>query len=55
MTPDEFPLLKICDSVGDGTAPLTAHSVFGYPTLTADPSNRRTIEMRPLPFFRLAG
>ena len=51
MTPDEFLLLKIYDSAGDGIARLTAHTAFDDPTSPADASPRRSIELRVLLFF----
>ncbi|MFM0739634.1 CmcJ/NvfI family oxidoreductase [Paraburkholderia xenovorans] len=51
MTPDEFLLLKIYDSAGDGIARLTAHTAFDDPTTPADAPPRRSIELRALLFF----
>lgn len=51
MTPDEFLLLKIYDSAGDGIARLTAHTAFDDPTSSADAPPRRSIELRTLLFF----
>lgn len=51
MTPDEFLLIKIFDSAGDGTARVTAHTAFDDPTTAADAPPRRSIELRSLLFF----
>ena len=51
MSPDEFLLLKIYDSAGDGIARLTAHTAFDDPTSPADAPPRRSIELRTLLFF----
>jgi hypothetical protein len=51
MTPDEYLLLKIYDSAGDGIARLTAHTAFDDPTSPADAPLRRSIELRALLFF----
>jgi hypothetical protein len=51
MTPDEYLLLKIYDSAGDGIARLTAHTAFDDPTSPADAPSRRSIELRALLFF----
>ena len=51
MTPDEYLLLKIYDSAGDGIARLTAHTAFDDPTSPADAPQRRSIELRALLFF----
>jgi hypothetical protein len=51
MTPDEYLLLKIFDSAGDGVARLTAHTAFDDPTSPADAPPRRSIELRTLLFF----
>jgi hypothetical protein len=51
MTPDEYLLLKIYDSAGDGIARLTAHTAFDDPTSSADAPPRRSIELRTLLFF----
>lgn len=51
LTPDEFLLLKIYDSAGDGVARLSAHTAFDDPTSPADAPPRRSIELRSLLFF----
>jgi hypothetical protein len=51
MTPDEYLLLKIYDSAGDGIARLTVHTAFDDPTSPADAPLRRSIELRALLFF----
>ena len=51
MTPEEYLLLKIYDSAGDGIARLTAHTAFDDPTSPADAPPRRSIELRALVFF----
>jgi hypothetical protein len=50
MAPDEFLLIKIYDSAGDGIARLTAHTAFDDPTSPPDAAPRRSIELRAL-FF----
>jgi hypothetical protein len=51
LQPDEPLLLKIYDSLTDGTARLTAHTAFDDPTSTADAAPRRSIELRALVFW----
>ena len=51
MAPDEFLLIKIYDSAGDGIARLTAHTAFDDPTSPPDAAPRRSIELRALLFF----
>jgi hypothetical protein len=51
MTPDEYLLLKIFDSAGDGVARLTAHTAFDDPSSPTDAPPRRSIELRTLLFF----
>jgi hypothetical protein len=48
MAPDEFLLIKIYDSAGDGIARLTA---LDDPTSPPDAAPRRSIELRALLFF----
>jgi hypothetical protein len=51
LRPDEVLLLKIYDSLEDGTARLTAHTAFEDPTSPADAPARRSIELRALLFW----
>ncbi|WP_069261304.1 CmcJ/NvfI family oxidoreductase [Paraburkholderia nodosa] len=51
LRPDEVLLLKIYDSLEDGTARLTAHTAFEDPTSRADAAARRSIELRALLFW----
>jgi hypothetical protein len=51
LAPDEVVLLKIYDSLTDGTARLTAHTAFADPTSPAQAAPRRSIELRALVFF----
>jgi hypothetical protein len=51
LRPDEAILLKIYDSLNDGTARLTAHSAFIDPTAPTDARPRRSIELRTLVFY----
>ncbi|MCX5544117.1 CmcJ/NvfI family oxidoreductase [Paraburkholderia sp. CNPSo 3076] len=51
LRPDEVLLLKIYDSLEDGTARLTAHTAFEDPTSQADAPARRSIELRALLFW----
>jgi hypothetical protein len=51
MSPEEFLLIKIYDSAGDGIARLSAHTAFDDPTSPADALPRRSIELRALLFF----
>lgn len=51
MTPEEFLLLKIYDSAGDGIARLSAHTAFDDPMSPVDALPRRSIELRALLFF----
>ncbi|MET0341829.1 MAG: CmcJ/NvfI family oxidoreductase [Polyangiales bacterium] len=51
LRPDEVLLLKIYDSLTDGTARLTAHTSFEDPTAPANAPPRRSIEVRTLVFW----
>jgi hypothetical protein len=51
MRPDEVVLIKIYDSLEDGTARLSAHTAFDDPTTRADAPPRRSIEVRALVFW----
>jgi hypothetical protein len=51
MTPDEVILIKIYDSLEDGTARLSAHTAFDDPTSPAGAPPRRSIELRALVFW----
>ena len=51
---DEPVLLKIYDSLTDGTARLTAHSAFVHPDTAPDAAPRRSIELRALVFWPAA-
>lgn len=51
LRPDEVLLLKIYDSLEDGTARLTAHTAFEDPGSPADAAARRSIELRALLFW----
>lgn len=51
MEPEEYLLLKIYDSAGDGIARLTAHTAFDDPTSPANAPPRRSIELRTLLFY----
>ena len=51
LRPDEALLLKIYDSLDDGTARLTPHTAFDDPTTPADAPPRRSIELRALLFW----
>jgi hypothetical protein len=51
MRPDEALLIKIFDSLEDGTARLSAHSAFDLPSVPADAPPRRSIELRALVFW----
>lgn len=51
LDPDEPLLLKIYDSLEDGTARLTAHTAFVDPSSRPDAPARRSIELRSLLFF----
>ncbi|WP_322015595.1 CmcJ/NvfI family oxidoreductase [Paraburkholderia sp. J12] len=51
LRPDEALLLKIYDSLEDGTARLTAHTAFEDPTTAPDAPPRRSIELRALLFW----
>ena len=48
---DEVLLLKIFDSLSDGTARLTAHTSFEDPSSAAGAAPRRSIEVRSLVFW----
>lgn len=48
---DEVLLLKIYDSLSDGTARLTAHTSFEDPSSAGDAAPRRSIEARCLVFW----
>jgi len=49
--PDEVLLLKIYDSLTDGTARLTAHTSFEDPSFGPEARHRRSIELRTLVFW----
>jgi hypothetical protein len=51
LQPDEPLLLKIYDSLTDGTARLTAHTAFDDPTSPTNAAPRRSIELRALVFW----
>ncbi|CAG9272639.1 conserved hypothetical protein [Paraburkholderia unamae] len=51
LRPDEALLLKIYDSLEDGTARLTAHTAFEDPASAPDAAPRRSIELRALLFW----
>jgi hypothetical protein len=51
LRPDEMLLLKIYDSLTDGTARLTAHTAFENPADAPDAPPRRSIELRALLFW----
>ena len=51
QTPEEATLLKIYDSLTDGTARLTAHTAFEDPTSPPEAPPRRSIEVRTLLFW----
>lgn len=51
LRPSEALLLKIYDSLDDGTARLTAHTAFDDPHTAADAPPRRSIELRALLFW----
>lgn len=53
--PDEALLLKIYDSLTNGTARLTAHTAFEDPTTPPDAPPRRSIELRALLFWEERG
>ncbi|HEX6242778.1 MAG TPA: CmcJ/NvfI family oxidoreductase [Polyangiales bacterium] len=48
---DEVILLKIFDSLEDGTARLTAHTAFDHPRTRENAPRRRSIELRTLLFW----
>lgn len=52
---DEALLLKIFDSLEDGTARLTAHTAFDHPATPLDAAPRRSIELRALLFWKREG
>lgn len=52
MRPDEALLIKIFDSLTDGTARLSAHTAFDDPTAASDAPPRRSIEVRALVFYK---
>jgi hypothetical protein len=51
LRPDEALLLKIYDSLQDGTARLTAHTAFEDPQTPENAAPRRSIELRALVFW----
>lgn len=51
LNPDEVLLLKIYDSLEDGTARFTAHTAFQDPDSAPDAAPRRSIELRALLFW----
>ena len=51
LRPDEVLLLKIYDSLEDGTARLTAHTAFEDPGSPSNAAARRSIELRALLFW----
>lgn len=51
LRPDEALLLKIYDSLEDGTARLTAHTAFDDPETPDHAAPRRSIELRALVFW----
>jgi hypothetical protein len=51
MRPDEALLIKIFDSLTDGTARLSAHTAFDDPATAEDAPPRRSIEVRALVFW----
>jgi len=52
MTPDEFVLIKCCDSLQDGSvAVFTPHTAFQDPTTPKDAPPRESIELRALVFY----
>jgi hypothetical protein len=55
LRPDEVLLLKIYDSLEDGTARLTAHTAFEDPHSPPDAPPRRSIELRALIFWAAGG
>lgn len=55
LRPDEALLLKIYDSLDDGTARLTAHTAFDDPHTADDAPPRRSIELRALLFWPEGG
>jgi hypothetical protein len=52
LRPDEPLLLKIYDSLDNGTARLTAHTAFEDPATPAGAAPRRSIELRALVFWK---
>jgi hypothetical protein len=51
MGREEVLLIKIFDSLQDGTARLSAHTAFDDPTTPADAAPRQSIELRALVFW----
>jgi hypothetical protein len=51
ITPEEVILIKIFDSLTDGTARLSAHTAFDDPTTPENAPPRRSIEVRALVFW----
>lgn len=51
MKRDEVLLIKIYDSLEDGTARLSAHTAFDDPTTPANAAPRQSIELRALVFW----
>ncbi|KAF8707037.1 hypothetical protein AX14_012789 [Amanita brunnescens Koide BX004] len=52
MTPDEFVLVKCCDSIQDGSvARFAAHAAFQDPTTPQGAPHRQSIEIRFLVFY----
>jgi hypothetical protein len=51
LTPDEAILIKIYDSLTDGTARLSAHTAFEDPSVPENAPPRRSIEVRALVFW----
>jgi len=51
MRRDEVLLIKIFDSLEDGTARLSAHTAFDDPTTPAGAAPRQSIELRALVFW----
>ncbi|PLZ03924.1 methyltransferase [Burkholderia sp. WAC0059] len=51
LAPDEALLLKIYDSLEDGTARFMAHTAFDAPGTPSDAPPRRSIELRALLFW----
>jgi hypothetical protein len=51
VQPEEVILLKIFDSLDDGTARLSAHTAFDDPRTSPNAPRRRSIELRTLLFW----